>query len=209
MDTFRNPVYTQTNQGKLIHPSWENQRGILASHIIHVDSRVRDFDLFPNANHFKVKLPTNLHNVFSIELLNACIPIKPNVPLLVTDEHYLMLKIQEGSSGSIGVGEGALSTLGDNFSPLFDDSLAKIPLIENFSGTGFTFWRKDELRAIKYFEPRRSELSSLEITLEQIAAGGAFGSTILYPLVPVVPPITLIPNSSNDIKLTFEIVASN
>ncbi len=203
MDTYRNPVYTQTNQGNMVEPSWQNNRGIFTSHIIDVDSRVRNFDIFPNPNHFKIRLPCVYHNVYSVELLNACIPIVPNTPLLPTDEPYVVMRI-----AGIPVGEGALTTgTSTIFSPLFDGAFAKIPLIEHFSGVGYTFWRKDERRAIKYFEPRKSELGELEIFLEQMNAGGPIGTIVPYPLANVALPVLVIPNP--EVTYTFEIVASD
>lgn len=205
VDIWRNPIYTQTNQGKLVEPSWENNRGILTSHIINVDSRIREFEVYPNANHFKIKFPESYKNVYSIELLNACIPIVPNSPLLAADEKYVVMEIEEFDTTS-----GALTTgVSPNFTPLFDKAIAKIPLIEHFSGSGVTFWRKDELRAIKYFEPRKASLSGLEISLRQMTAGSAFGTTGLYPLADVALPIATIPTSENEVSYVFEIVSSN
>ncbi len=203
MDTYRNPVYTQTNQGQIIQPSWENQRGIINSHIVQVDSRVRNFDLFTNPNHFRIKLPQIYHNVASIELLHACIPIVPNTPLQPADEKYVVMRLR-GIPGGSGAEPTGIST---NNSPIFDEAFAKIPLIEHFSGIGFTFWRKDELRAITHFQPRRSELAELEISLVQMGTGTPLGTVVPYPLTAVVPPVTLTPNP--EVTYVFEIVSSN
>lgn len=200
MDTYRNPIYTQTNQGPLIEPSWENKRGILNSHIIAVDSRNRDYNFFPSAQRFKIRLPDTYHNVYSVEVLNACIPI-------VGTENYVSLRIPD-----LGTVEGAQTTsqTQDIFTSLFDDAFLEIPLIEHFAAQNVTFWRKDELRAIKYFEPRKSELKELEFILEQWGpAGSAFGTIVPYPLAVLVPPITVNPNPVDNVKYMIEIVASN
>jgi len=200
MDTYRNPVYTQTNQGPLIAPSWENKRGILNSHIVPVDSRLRDYNFFPSAQRFKIRLPQTYHNVFSVELLNACIPI-------VGTDKYVMLRIPQ-----LEVLQGAQTTsrTQDIFNPIFDGSFLKIPLIEHFAGQGLTFWRKDELRAIKFFEPRKSELAELEFVLEQWGgAGTPFETVIPYPLAIEALPVTDNPDPDDNVTFVLEIVASN
>ncbi|GAF84294.1 unnamed protein product [marine sediment metagenome] len=211
MDTYRNPIYTQTNQGKLIEPSWENNRGILNSHIVHVDSRVRDFPNYLSANNFKFKLPQVYHNVYSIELLHACIPILPAPPLVAANEQYVVLRLTAGSK-NLGEGSTAQPTgsTSANYTPVFDDAFAKIPLMDNFGGTPFTFWRKDELRAIHYFQPRASELGEIRIQLLQMPQGLPIGSSpIPYPLPNVALPVLNVPTAANEVTYVFEIVSSN
>jgi hypothetical protein len=58
---------------------------------ITVSSRDRDISNYPSPSHYSVKLPFELRNIYSIEILNGIIPDKNNV----TREPYLLLKVEE------------------------------------------------------------------------------------------------------------------
>lgn len=204
MNTFQNPVITQTNSGEIIPASCNNERGVIRSHLIVLDSRLRDFNRYPNANHFRLNLPREYKGVFSIELLNATIPI-------VGTENYVIMSIA-ANGRALAVLDGAQtnSITQQIFTNLFDDAFVKIPLIQHFAAQTTTFWKKDELRAVFYPKPRFESIRDIEITLEQYGpAGSAFGTTVPYPLAPVVPPITVNPSPADNISLVIEIVASS
>jgi hypothetical protein len=58
---------------------------------ITVSSRDRDITNYPSPSHYSVKLPYELRNIHSIDLINGIIPDQNNVKL----EPYLLLKIDE------------------------------------------------------------------------------------------------------------------
>lgn len=203
VDTYRNPTYIQTNHGKIVEPSWENNRGILNSHIVPIDSRLRDYNLYPSANNFKVRLAQIYHNVRSIELLDAIIPIKGS-------QLYVSLKLS-GSGRILNHEAGETTALAPNVSnPLLNDSFALIALTPDFATDEITHWEKGERRHIHYYQPPLSTLDTLQITLEEWGAvGSAFDTVNLYGLATEAPPVTTNPDPTENILLIFEIVCSD
>jgi len=58
---------------------------------ITVSSRDRDMNTYPSPNHYSIKLPHDLKNIYSIEIINGVIPDQNDVK----QEPYLLLKIDE------------------------------------------------------------------------------------------------------------------
>ena len=56
---------------KATHPAY---KPIISKHIFAVDSRQRNYNIFPNANNYNIKIPDRYRNVTSIELKAAMLP---------------------------------------------------------------------------------------------------------------------------------------
>jgi len=56
-----------------------------------ISSRDRDMSVYPSPNHYCIKLPHDLKNIYSVEIINGVIPDQNNVK----QEPYLLLKIDE------------------------------------------------------------------------------------------------------------------
>lgn len=69
-EQLQNP---STNEpfNKVTHPS---NKPIVSKHIFAVDSRQRNFNLYPNANNYYINIPDRYRNVTSIELKAAMLP---------------------------------------------------------------------------------------------------------------------------------------
>lgn len=207
MDRYNNPVYTR-GVDDVVAPTYNNNRGIVSSHMLFIDSRVRDRAHFPSANSFIVRAPHDIHNVHSMELVDALIPIRP-APLAAGDEMFVMLKV-EGLSQKGAILESALSTSENTYhTDVYNDTFARIPLVDNGPRANTTLWERTEKHEFpKWFLPRIDTIRSFRITLCQIAPGLPSGNTVLYPLANVPNDLT-IPVSDEEIFLTFEIKASN
>lgn len=58
---------------------------------IHISSIDRDIETYPNRSNYRITLPSELKNIYSIELIQAHFPNINNV----TNEPYLLLKVDE------------------------------------------------------------------------------------------------------------------
>lgn len=56
---------------KATHPA---HKPIISKHIFAIDSRQRDYNIYPNANSYSIKIPDRYRNVTGIELKAAMLP---------------------------------------------------------------------------------------------------------------------------------------
>lgn len=206
MNTDKNPVGVQSVRG-FVNPTFNNNRGVISSHIVTIDSRARDYNAYPSAARFRVVLPVELKGVKSIHLVSASIPIRP-FPITAADEKSVVVFIKAGQH-KLKVVESINSTATEFFVDLYNEAAAVIPLINN-GPADTTFWQRKVLKEFPFYaQPPLETINTLDIELRQVEPAAVFGSTIRYPLTAAVPPITLNPASTNEILLTLEIISSS
>ena len=86
-----NQVYKEQNNTKLSiqqEPNIEYEENVI--HIC-ISSRDRNRSIYPNANSYMIDLPSEIKNIYSIELTQAIFPESINF----SNQPYLLLKIQE------------------------------------------------------------------------------------------------------------------
>lgn len=174
MDIVRNPVISETNWGQRIGPSWNNELGVIPSHQVVVDSRIRDLNYYPSAAEFEVQLRSDVKSVYSIEVLSIMVPISA-----ATGENWVALEIEGMDSH-----EGVNSHDGSNSTGVYDSSILIVPLIrEDFGPSGASrdvaWWRRNEKRAIKYFKGRKGQFNTLKFRLNLF--NGPNQPAVLYP----------------------------
>lgn len=217
-DLYENPTTPIDNWGSIL-PSYTSKSDYLRlneqpGHIITVDSRNRNRSVFPNANNFRVQLQYPLKGVYSVELLNAIIPI-PNTDPDIT-ERYVTIR-----SSALQVCEPAQASNPNQnsfgvsyYSSNLDEAFAVIPLIPNFpraySGGNdamavqATHWKRSECRIIKRFFPLKSELRYLDFELVLRNNTNGF---VPYPFTNENPDPEVATNPENNIVLQLEIVS--
>jgi hypothetical protein len=191
-----NPTFVRDSWGNVITPSNHNRMGEHDSYIITIDSRERDVAKFANANNFQVWLPRAFKNVYSIELLEATIPI----PAAIVDR-FVALRIDEApiieqahgagytdiTPTSVDTSQKTISGGGSVVNTWARDSMAVIPLSSDIAVPGgvgtftrpATWFRRTERRVIKRFYPVKGKIERLHISLNQ--HGTAIGAVTAYP----------------------------
>lgn len=189
--------------------------GERGAHMVTVDSRNRNRQQFPNANHFRIQFQQPYKGVYSVELLNAIIPI-PQAGAIT--ERYVTIRSRELQTNEPGQATNSEQNAFGQNSPYYsanaDLSFAQIPLIPNFplAYTGgndanalqATQWKKSECRVIKRFFPLKSELRYIDIELVLRNNTNGF---FLYPFTNENPDPSVPTSPEQNIVLQFEIVS--
>lgn len=227
VDLYKNPTSPVDNWGAVLRPydtdADLHRLGERAAHMVTVDSRNRNRFLFPNANNFRMKLKARYEGVYSVELLNAIIPIpQDGQGVSLVTERYVTLRSQELEMFEPAQGANPEQypspNLGNDpwYAANSDGGFAHIPLIPNFprAYTGgnasdadtmqATFWKKSECRVIKRFFPFRSALEYLDIAL--VLRTNA-GTVVPYPFADENTDPADPTNPEQNVILQFEIVA--
>lgn len=210
MDHSFSPAVVVDNLGKKIVNDYRNQKGIVNSHLVAVDSRVRDRTLFPNANSFKVKFPQVYNSAYSIELLQAFLPAG------TSEEQYAVIILGDPENMYTTI-EGAQTFAADSdltsvfYTPVFDDAFAVIPLERTVSvpsaGTvDGTVWKREDVRWIKRFKGPRPNIKGLTITI-QTQDPTNLQQVLPFPVADEPLPGDTSP--ANNFMFVFEIVAQD
>jgi len=231
VDLYRNPQQPVNTFGEVhrayASPEDLNRRGELSSHIVEVDSRDRNRTRYPNANDFVVQLPTRYKGVYSVELLNAIIPIPAEGGATWDDAggtacypRYLVIK-----STALQQLEGAQTTnpnqVGAGFAanayqcPIANNGFVSLPVINNFpshflqglpTAPAGLYWRKSECRVIKQYFPLLASLERIDI---QLFFRGELADEYPWPFTNENADPTVRTDVEQNIHLVFEIVCKN
>lgn len=115
-----------------------------------VSSKDRDTSAYPNVNRYTIKFPTELRNIYSIELIQGIVPDKNDVMA----EPYLLLKIDEVEDIMISVDKH------------MSDAFAILQLAPpQTSGTFIHIDKRIHENTVKYFRTPKASLSKMTITI--------------------------------------------
>ncbi len=184
-----------------------------AAHMVTIDSRNRNRNAFPNANNFRMQFQTPYKGVYSVELLNAIIPI-PEAGAIT--ERYVAIRseVLQTCEPAQAANPNQNPFVQRYYSSNLDTAFTQIPLIPNFAlaysggndpgDTQATHWKKSECRVIKRFFPIKAELRYID--LELVLRNNTNGF-FPYPFLDENADPTVATDPENNIVLQFEIVS--
>lgn len=199
-----------------------NLVGTTSTRVLLVDSRSRDVRRFPQASDFAVKLDEPLHEVTSIRLMTAIVPIynpsvHPTVTGVAETSPYVVLRLEDMPAGDGirgGTSEQSRNAIAD------DGAVGVIPMIPEISadvGGGvvaqYARWSESNARpSALYFRSPLAMLTHLHIRLAEWGESTQARSVSrTYPLPDETPPTApsapsgLLPQ--NNTVFVFEITS--
>jgi hypothetical protein len=226
-------IAAQEQSGRYVQEPLKNLHGSVSTQVIHVDSRSRNLTLHPRASDFVVRLPKPLHNVVSVRLLSATIPIlEPTIhaPIPAETNPYIVLRSDVlGSSmdvlrGAAGPDSGAViggaSIDAERRNAIADNGAwAIIPLIPQIAAqvggdtVQYAVWSEQNNQpAVKYFRPPLAMIKEMRFHLVQWGQSTDVRTkydTYALPAESAVPsntdPSGLVPQ--NNVSFLFEVTS--
>ena len=206
-----NGVAAQEQSGNYVQSPSKNLHGSVSTEVIHVDSRSRNLTLHPRASDFVVRFAKPLHNVMSVRLLSAIVPILHPVihaPIPLETNPYIILRsdtpgatldVLRGAAGpASGAVSGGVSVDTDRRNSIADGgALAVVPLIPRTAArvggdetVNYAVWvEQNEQPAVKYFRPPQAMLKELRLHLVEWGQSTDVRTHYTtYPLPAETPP---------------------
>ena len=119
-------------------------------HYINVNSQDRDTDNYSEPNQYVIKLPHELRNITSVELVNGVIPDQNNV----TREPYLTLHVDELENTMIGTNADMCKAFA---------ILLMNPPVE--AGYFINVYHRAHERVIKYYKTPKANLTKMTVSI--------------------------------------------
>lgn len=162
-----NPVTPVNSDGKAVH--FPRDFAFKQPFYVHIDSSQRDLAAYPTPTSFRLKFLTKLRGVYSIEVLDVNYPNPQTAP---TNRYVLLLNgLWNGtqfipqSRANVGIYTPMVSNNVAAGQPSNTKAIYALAKMNYDAAAASQYWRKSEVRQVKYYHPIHDSLDQLEFTL--------------------------------------------